>query len=64
MRRLIIVAVGFLSVAASAFPDPACGRWIPNTNGLSWRLCRDAAGTEYCHLKGGGKIMLVVCPTG
>ena len=62
MRRLIVLAIVTLTFTGNAVAAPSCGRWIPNTNGTSWRMCTDSNGQRYCEMQKGREIKRIVCP--
>jgi hypothetical protein len=60
MRRFIVLAFAALTLGNGA--APVCGRWVPQTNGTSWRICTDVQNQRYCEIKAGGQIKRMVCP--
>ena len=62
MRRLIVIALATLTIANSASDAASCGRWIPQVNGMSWRMCTDAQGQRFCELQKGREIKRISCP--
>ena len=63
MRRLTIVAIAAFTFSSSAAAVPTCGMWVSQTNGSSWRLCKDAqTQARFCEVKRGGTIRRMVCP--
>jgi hypothetical protein len=62
MRRLIVLALATLTIAESISAASSCGRWIPQVNGISWRMCTDAQGQRYCEMQKGREIKRMTCP--
>ena len=60
MRRIIVLAFAVLALGNSA--APMCGPWVPQTNGISWRMCTDAQNNRYCEAKVGSQVKRMVCP--
>ena len=60
MQRVIMLALATLTIGNGG--APACGRWIPQTNGIEWRICVDAQSQRYCEMKSGMRIKRMVCP--
>ena len=60
MRRVVVLAVAALLTGNSA--ASTCGAWVPQTNGISLRVCTDAQNQRYCEMKERGKIIRVRCP--
>ena len=62
MRRLSVFLLAALSVSANV-PNPGtCGPWVPQTNGIKWRLCRDVHNNSYCELQRGRTTQPMQCP--
>ena len=62
MRQLAIV-VAALMIEAINIPLPGtCGTWVPQSNGIKWRMCTDTHGARYCEMKTGSKVNRIVCP--
>ena len=61
MRPSNLVALAFLTLANGP-AGPACGPWIPQSNGIHWRVCTDAQNNRYCEMKSGSTIKRMVCP--
>jgi hypothetical protein len=62
MRRIFVVSLMALSLSSNASAAATCGRWIPQTNGIDWRLCTDAQGKQYCEMRRRNAITRIACP--
>jgi len=60
MRRVIVLA--FAAVTIGNSPAPTCGPWVPQTNGISWRICTDVQNQRYCEMDVGRQIKRMICP--
>ena len=63
MRKVLALALVSLSVSSPAAVNPHCNGWIPQSNGMDWRMCFDAQGQKYCELrKRNNLIVPIPCP--
>jgi hypothetical protein len=61
MRYLTIALA--VTTAAINLPLPGtCGAWVPQTNGISWRMCANQQNSFYCEMKRGTRVSRMQCP--
>jgi hypothetical protein len=62
MRQLFVIAAVGLITAVNIPSPGTCGYWVPQTNGIKWRMCADQQNRVYCETKRGRNITRIQCP--
>lgn len=62
MPRLSFLLMALAGVSGSSGVTASCGPWIPQTNGIDWRMCVDAQNQQYCEARRGRLIQRINCP--